>query len=146
ILMPDGDALRTAFVKDGYAMQLAVKKGYNICVISGGNSPTMHKRLENLNIHDFYLGIESKIEILREYMSKNNLKKENVIYMGDDIPDFKCMQEVGIACCPADAVAEIKEISQYISHKDGGRGCVRDIIEQVLRLHGTWMNGDVFSW
>jgi 3-deoxy-D-manno-octulosonate 8-phosphate phosphatase (KDO 8-P phosphatase) len=146
ILMPDGDALRTANVKDGYALQLAIKKGYNVAIISGGYSMSTQKRLENLKVQDIFLGVETKIGVLGKYMEDKGLKPENIVYMGDDIPDFECMKKVGVACCPADAAVEIKEISHYISHHLGGKGCVRDIIEQVLRLHGKWMNGDVFSW
>ncbi len=146
ILMPDGDALRTANVKDGYAIQLAIKKGYNVVIISGGYSQSTLKRLENLTVKDIYLGVKVKINVLEEYMEKQNLKPENIVYMGDDIPDFECMKKVGVACCPSDAAVEIKEISDYISHQAGGKGCVRDIIEQVLRLHNKWMSGDAYSW
>ena len=146
ILTTNGDALRTANVKDGYAMQLAVKKSYRIVVISGGNSESMERRFENLNVKDVFLGVEKKIDVYNKYLSDNNLKDENVMFMGDDIPDYEIMLKVGVPCCPADAVEEIKRISTYISHQPGGRGCVRDIIEQVLKVQGKWMNDDAYHW
>jgi len=146
ILMPDGEALRTANVKDGYALQLAVKAGFNVAIISGGNSKSMIRRFEALKIKDFFLGVENKVEVFEKFLQEKNLKAENVLYMGDDIPDYKVMKKVGLACCPANAVAEIKNISQYISDKDGGKGCVRDVIEQTLKVHGKWMNNDGFKW
>ena len=146
ILQPDGEALRTANVKDGYSLQLAVKKGYNVVIISGGNSASMRKRFETLKIKDFFLGIENKLEALNNYLNEQNIQPENVLYMGDDIPDFKAMKTVGIPCCPADAAPEIKNISKYISNYTGGKGCVRDVIEQTLKIQGKWMNDDGFKW
>ena len=146
ILQPDGEALRTANVKDGYSLQLAVKKGYNVVIISGGNSASMSKRFETLKIKDFFLGIENKLEVLNNYLNEQNIQPENVLYMGDDIPDFKAMKTVGIPCCPADAAPEIKNISKYISIHSGGKGCVRDVIEQTLKIQGKWMNEDGFKW
>ncbi len=146
ILQPDGEALRTANVKDGYALQLAVKKGYNVAIISGGISASMNKRFEALRIKDFFLGVENKLEVLRNYMTEKNIKPENILYMGDDIPDYKVMKEVGVPCCPADATPEIKSISKYISDKGGGKGCVRDVIEQTLKIQEKWMNEDGFKW
>ena len=146
ILQADGEALRTANVKDGYALQLAVKMGYNVAIISGGNSASMNKRFEALKITDFYLGVENKLEVLQNYLKEKGIDPENVLYMGDDIPDYKSMKEAGIACCPADAIPEIKSISQYISDKGGGKGCVRDVIEQTLKMQGKWMTEDGFRW
>jgi len=146
ILQPDGEALRTANVKDGYALQLAVKKGYNVAIISGGNSASMHKRFEALKIKDFFLGVENKIEVLNNYLKDKNIQAENVLYMGDDIPDHKPMEIVGVPCCPSDAVPEIKKISIYISFHNGGKGCVRDVIEQTLKLQDKWMTDDGFKW
>lgn len=146
ILMPDGDALRTANVKDGYAMQLAVKKGYKIAIISGGRSASMVSRFKALNIRDFFLGVESKLEVMADYMKSNGLKQEQVLYIGDDIPDLKAMKTAGVAACPADASEEVKSICDYISNKKGGEGCVREIIEQVLKIRGDWMNNDAFAW
>lgn len=146
ILQADGEALRTANVKDGYALQLAVKKGYNVAIISGGNSASMNKRFEALKIKDFFLGVENKVEVLKNFMNGKGIKPENILYMGDDIPDYKAMKEVGVPCCPADASPEIKSISIYISDKCGGKGCVRDVIEQTMKIQEKWMNEDGFKW
>ncbi len=146
ILTADGESLRTANVKDGYAMQLAVKKGYNIMVISGGYSKSTLWRLKNLGIDEIHLGVEHKLETYHLLLEKYDLKPEQVLYMGDDIPDSKPMKEAGLACCPADAAEEIKAMCDYISHKDGGTGCVRDIIEQVMKVHDNWMDGDAHHW
>ncbi|MCF8232525.1 MAG: HAD-IIIA family hydrolase [Bacteroidales bacterium] len=146
ILTSEGEALRTANVKDGYAMQLAMKRGYRIIVISGGDSKSTLKRLENLGVKDIYLGVENKLEIYDSLIEKYQLSPEHIIYMGDDIPDMKPMHKAGVACCPADAAEEIKNICDYISHKDGGRGCVRDIIEQVMKIQEQWLNHDAFHW
>jgi len=146
ILQSDGEALRTANVKDGYAMQLAVKLGFNVAIISGGFSVSMRKRFEALKIEDFYLGVTNKLEVLHDYFMEKGIAPENTMYMGDDIPDYKVMKEVGLACCPADASPEIKSISEYISIKNGGRGCVRDIIEQTLKVQGKWMTEEGFKW
>ncbi|MFH0999198.1 MAG: DUF2520 domain-containing protein [Bacteroidota bacterium] len=142
----DGEMMRAANVKDGYALQLAVKKGFNVAVISGGKSATMTKRLEALNIQDVHLGVKDKVGVFHQYLADKNLKKEQVLYMGDDIPDFQIMQEVGVATCPEDAVEEIKSISDYISHKEGGKGAVRDIVQQVMKIQGKWMDGEAFHW
>ncbi|MBN1340921.1 MAG: HAD-IIIA family hydrolase [Bacteroidales bacterium] len=146
ILLPDGDALRTANVKDGYALQLAAKKGFHIAIISGGNSQSMVRRFEALRIKDFFLGIDNKIEVFNSYLQKKGLDKKSVAYMGDDIPDLKPMQEAGFACCPSDASPEIKAVSHYVSPFSGGRGCVRDVIEQTLKIQGEWLKDDAFHW
>ncbi len=146
ILQANGEALRTANVKDGYALQLAVKLGFNVAIISGGYSESMKKRFEALKIKDFYLGVSNKLDVLYTYLNEKGIKLENVMYMGDDIPDFKVMKAVGLACCPADAVPEIKSVSDYISIKKGGKGCVRDIIEQTLKVQEKWMTTDGFKW
>jgi len=146
ILLDEGEPLRTANVRDGYAMQLAVKKGYQIAIISGGRSKSMSNRFRMLKVQHVYLGIENKLETLKQFMEENSLKPENVLYMGDDIPDYHVMQYSGVATCPADAAEEIKAISHYISHLKGGEGCARDVIEQVLKVRGEWMNDDGFSW
>jgi len=146
ILQADGEALRTANVKDGYALQLAVKLGFNVAIISGGNSASMNKRFEALKIKDFFLGVENKVEVFKKYLKDNDLDAGRILYMGDDIPDFQVMQLAGLACCPSDASPEIKSISQYISPKGGGKGCVRDVIEQTLKLQGKWMTDHGFKW
>lgn len=146
ILVEEGEPLRTANVRDGYALQLAVKKGYRVVIISGGRSKTVIHRMESLNVRDIFLGVDKKEIVLKDYMETNGLQKENVIYMGDDIPDIYAMQMAGVSSCPADASEEVKAISHYISPYKGGEGCVRDIVEQVLKVQGHWMNHDAFSW
>ena len=146
VLMNNGDFLRTANVKDGYAMQLAVKKGYNLAIISGGRSESIRQRFLVLGIHDVFLGTESKIEVFHDYLKEHDVQNEQVLYLGDDIPDYLPMKESGIAACPADACEEIKAISHYISHLKGGRGCARDVIEQVMKAQGKWMTDEAFSW
>lgn len=134
-----GEMLRTMNVKDGYAIKTAINKGFNMCIISGGTNEGVRSRLEALGVNEIHLGAHAKMDFLQDYLLKNNVKAENVLYMGDDIPDFPVMQEVGLPCCPQDAVKEIKDISKYVSHKKGGKGCVRDVIEQVLKVQGKWM-------
>jgi 3-deoxy-D-manno-octulosonate 8-phosphate phosphatase (KDO 8-P phosphatase) len=133
-----GDMLRKMNIKDGYALKTAVDNGFNVCVISGGSNKGVRKRLQGLGITDIYLGAHNKIEQLEEYLDIYNIKTESVLYMGDDIPDIPVMKLVSLPCCPQDAVPEIKAISKYISHKNGGKGAVRDVIEQVLKVHNKW--------
>jgi len=142
----DGDMMRAANVKDGYALQLAVKKGYKIAIISGGKSVSMEKRMQALNIPDVYFGVHNKKEVYEEFVKKHQLKAEEILYMGDDIPDYQLLKTVGVATCPSDAAEEILEIVDYISHKPGGKGAVRDIIRQVLKLQGKWFDRDAFYW
>lgn len=137
---------RTINLRDGYALQLAARKGYIIGIISGCNSREYLKRLKLLGIRDVYLNCKSKAEHFDNFIRKHNLNAADVLYMGDDIPDFEIMKIVGVPVCPSDADREIKQISSYISDKKGGEGCVRDVIEQVLRLHKKWMDQDAFSW
>ena len=146
VLTSSGDALRTANVKDGYAMQLAIKKNYRIAIISGGYSESMKRRFETLNIEDVFLGVDKKIDVYNQYLQTHNLESENILFMGDDIPDYEIMLTAGVPTCPADAAEEIKRSATYISHLPGGRGCVRDIIEQVLKVQGKWMNDDAYHW
>jgi 3-deoxy-D-manno-octulosonate 8-phosphate phosphatase (KDO 8-P phosphatase) len=146
VLNNDGEPLRTANVKDGYALQLANKLGYNIAVISGGYSPSMHTRFKALNIDDVFLGVSDKLEVFNQFITNKNLDPSEIVYMGDDIPDYHVMKAVGVPVCPSDASDEIKKISLYISHFGGGEGCVRDIIEQVLKVQGKWMNHDAYHW
>jgi 3-deoxy-D-manno-octulosonate 8-phosphate phosphatase (KDO 8-P phosphatase) len=139
LLLNDGEMVRRMHVKDGYAMQLAIKRNYQILIISGGISEAVKMRLEKLGIANVYFGITNKKDTLLEYVSKNNIAWPQVLYMGDDIPDMQPMQMAGVACCPADAAAEVKAISHYISYINGGNGCVRDVIEKVLKLNGDWI-------
>ncbi|MDO5981890.1 KdsC family phosphatase [Flavivirga spongiicola] len=136
-----GEMLRKMNMKDGYALKTAIDMGYNICIISGGSNEGVRIRLQGLGVSNIYLGAHNKIEQLDEYLKDNDIKSENVLYMGDDIPDFPVMKGIGLPCCPQDAVPEIKNISKYISHKKGGKGAVRDVIEQVLKVQEKW-NGN----
>ncbi len=140
LLLEDGQMVRCMNTKDGYAMQLAIKKGYRIVIISGGASDAVAMRLTKLGIkeQEIFLKVHNKIEVMREYMERNGVSREEILYMGDDIPDYEVMKEAGIACAPADAVGEIKHISSYISPLQGGCGCVRDVIEKVMKLRGDW--------
>lgn len=137
----EGEMLRTMNIKDGFALKTAVDAGFNLCIISGGSNEGVRKRLAGLGIKDIFLGAHNKIEQLNTYLNEHDIKKSQVLYMGDDIPDYPVMKLVGLPCCPQDAVPEIKAISKYISHKDGGKGAVRDVIEQVLKVQGKW-NGN----
>ena len=134
----EGDFIRCYNCKDGYALAYAIRHGYRVCVITGGYGKILERRLRMLGMQDFYIDCMDKITTLREYMKKYNLKPENVLYMGDDIPDLECMREVGMPVCPADSAPEVIECSRYISEFEGGRGAVRDIVEQVLRARGDW--------
>lgn len=134
----NGELTRLMNTKDGYAMKTAIMRGFNICIISGGQNEGVKKRLEGLGIGDIYLGARSKTELFEDYITKKNIKPEEVLYMGDDIPDYPVMKLVGLATCPKDAVSEIQQISHYISQRKGGLGCVRDVIEQVLKVQGKW--------
>jgi 3-deoxy-D-manno-octulosonate 8-phosphate phosphatase (KDO 8-P phosphatase) len=142
----EGEAYRISNVKDGYALQLAARKGYRVAVISGARSESMMHRMKALQIHDVFLGVEKKLITFRNYLKEHHLQPEQVLYMGDDIPDYEVMQEAGISTCPADAAEEIKSVAKYISHFNGGKGCVRDVIEQVLKVQGKWMNDDACHW
>ena len=143
----DGEPLRTVNIKDGYAIQLACKKGLRIAIITGGNKMAVNKRYTGLGVEDVYMGVKEKVLFYRELLKKYGLKNEEVIYVGDDIPDYEIMREVGCACCPKDAWVEVKSVSRYISDRNGGYGVGRDIIEQVLKAQGKWMdNSDAFGW
>ncbi len=136
----NGELTRQMNTKDGFALKTAINEGYNICIISGGNNDGVSLRLAGLGITDIYLGTHNKMVEYKKYINANNIKPEEVLFMGDDIPDFPVMTEVGLAACPKDAVAEIQNISLYVSQKKGGLGCVRDVIEQVLKVQGKWNN------
>ena len=133
-----GEMLRTMDVKDGYALKTALTKGYNVCIISGGTNEGVRERLKALGVSDIYLGAHQKEIPLKEYLKTNTIKPENVLYMGDDLPDIPPMSVVGLPTCPQDATQEVKAVCKYISHKNGGQGCVRDVIEQVLKVRGDW--------
>lgn len=135
----NGIPLRSSDVKDGYALQLAVRLGYNVAVITGGYSVSIEKRMAMLGVKDVFVRSANKVEVLERYMKTNDLKPEQIVYMGDDLPDYPVMKIIGLPVCPADASPEIKDISLYISNRNGGRGAVRDIIEQVLKAQNKWM-------
>ncbi len=137
-IFPDGEMIRNMNIKDGYALKTAVMAGYNVCIISGGTNEGVRTRLKALGITDIYLGAHNKLDQFKEYTKLNNIQTKNILYMGDDIPDYPVMKKVGLPCCPNDAVPEIQDISLYVSHKKGGIGCVRDVIEQVLKVQGKW--------
>ena len=135
---PTGEMLREMHIRDGFAMKAALESGYNVCIISGGSNEGVRIRLRNLGITDIHLGSPNKVETFKEYIELYQINPEQVLYMGDDLPDFHVMQLVGLPTCPQDAVPEIKSISKYISHRNGGKGAVRDVIEQVMKVHGKW--------
>ncbi|MFN3756754.1 MAG: KdsC family phosphatase [Flavobacterium sp.] len=135
----NGEMLRDMNIRDGYALKAAVEGGYHVVIISGGSNEGVRIRLRNLGITNIHLGIPDKVETLKEFCDIYGVKMENILYMGDDLPDYHVMQLVGLPCCPQDASPEIKEVSLYVSHKNGGKGAVREVIEQVMKVHGNWM-------
>src|SRR5688572_5800063 len=138
LVLEDGLQARRMHIKDGFALQMAEKNGYRVLIISGGNSPQVIQRLEKLGISNVHMSVLDKKAFLVEYMAENKLKQEEVLYMGDDLPDIPAMSVVGLPCCPADAVNEVKEFVQYVSPISGGKACVRDVIEKVLKLNDHW--------
>jgi len=138
LVMPGGAMVRRMNIKDGYALQFAVKRGYNVIVISGGSSPEVKERLNKLGVVNVWMQVTDKKIILENFMRQNNLLQNEILFMGDDIPDYDVMNYVGLPCCPADAAVEIKQISKYISPLQGGVGCARDVIEKVMKLRGDW--------
>lgn len=137
-ITPTGEMLRIMNIRDGFAMKAAIESGYHVCIISGGSNEGVRIRLKNLGITDIYLGTPNKVETFKEYCGIYQINPEQVLYMGDDIPDYHVMQLVGLPTCPQDSSPEIKAISNYISHKNGGKGAVRDVIEQVMKVQGKW--------
>src|SRR5574344_2503103 len=146
MVLPDGDQLRMTNVKDGYAIMYALRNHYNVAIISGGTSESMKKRYQSFANIRIYLGISDKIKTYDTLIQDLNIKDQNVLYMGDDIPDMPVMARVGVKTCPADAATEVKNMADYISCYKGGEGCVRDVIEQTLRLHGKWLNDEAHLW
>jgi 3-deoxy-D-manno-octulosonate 8-phosphate phosphatase (KDO 8-P phosphatase) len=147
VLDVSGEPMRTVNIKDGYAIQLAVKKDLKIAVITGGHTEAVRTRYAGLGVEDIYMSAAVKMKPYEEFLQKYNLTNYEVIYMGDDIPDYEVMRKCGCPCCPADAAPEIKNVSRYISKYQGGYGCGRDVIEQVLRAKGLWMNdAQAFGW
>ncbi len=144
--LSDGDQVRATDTKDGYAIHYALKQGYRIAIISGGYSESMKLRFQNFEGMEIYLKAYDKIHTYEAYREKHGLRYEEIMYVGDDIPDYAVMRISGVKCCPGDAAEEIKAISDYISFKNGGAGCVRDVIEQTMRVQGKWMGSDALIW
>lgn len=138
MITTQGEMYREMNTKDGYALKAALDAGIKIAIISGGTNEGVRSRLKALGIYDIYLGAHHKMEAYQDLLDSYELAPETILYMGDDMPDIPVMQEVGVACCPQDAVSDVKAISDYVSHKNGGMGCVRDIVEQTLRIQGKW--------
>lgn len=144
---PNGEPMRTVNIKDGYAMQHAVKCGLLLAIISGGKTEAVAKRYHGLGITEVYLGVKVKILLYNELKEKYKLSDEEIAYVGDDIPDYEVLTKCGLPCCPSDAAPEIKDVCTYISHKEGGKGCARDILEQILKTQNLWMhNNTAFGW
>lgn len=145
VVTAQGEENRIMNTKDGFALNHAAKMGFPVWVISGGKSPGVATRLHRLGLKEVHLGIYNKLETLESLLSQNNIKKENVLYMGDDLPDYHCMQTVGIAACPADSAPEILAIAQYVVPVEGGKGCVRHLLREVLLAKGLWFVSDAVS-
>lgn len=146
-LAGDGEPLRTVNIKDGYAIQLAEKMGLRIAIITGGTTEAVRLRYERLGVKDIFMGSAVKVKVYDLFLSKYDLHDEDVIFMGDDIPDYEVMKRCGCPCCPADACPEIRQVSLYVSQRKGGCGCARDVIEQVLRAQGKWLaDNKAFGW
>lgn len=138
-IMEGGLMVRRMNIKDGYALQLAIRQGYKVVIISGAVSEPVKDRLNRLGVTDIYMGVTNKREVLQNYVATHSLHLQNVLFMGDDIPDYTAMQMTGMPCAPANAAPEIRRISKYISAIAGGHGCVRDVIEKVLKLNDHWL-------
>jgi len=138
LLLDNGLQARTMNVKDGLALQMALKNGYNVLIISGGSSAPVINRLQYLGLTEINLGLKDKLKFMEAYVEQNKLKWQQILFMGDDLPDIPILEKVGLPCCPADAVIEVRKISKYISSLNGGYGCVRDVIEKVLKLNDHW--------
>ena len=146
VLLLQGEVVRTLNSRDGYALQYAAKKGYNIFIITGGNSPSVKDRLENLGAREVVLRAKNKLEHYNRLKQDYGFEDSEVLYMGDDIPDYEVLQKVGVSTCPQDAAVEIKAICDYQSPYGGGQHCVRDVIEQTLRVQDKWFDKSSFEW
>ena len=138
LINSDGELLRSFDTKDGYAMKCSLVKGFKIAIITGGRNEAVRERFKELGVIDIYLGAHHKLDAYQDLMDNYDLNPEEILYIGDDIPDIPVMEKVGLGCCPADAASDVKAMADYVSHKKGGEGCVRELIEQVLRVQGKW--------
>jgi 3-deoxy-D-manno-octulosonate 8-phosphate phosphatase (KDO 8-P phosphatase) len=138
LINSDGELLRSFDTKDGYAMKCALVKGFKIAIITGGRNEAVRERFKELGVIDIYLGAHHKLDAYQDLMDNYDLNPEEILYIGDDIPDIPVMEKVGLGCCPANAASDVKAMADYVSHKKGGEGCVRELIEQVLRVQGKW--------
>jgi len=145
-LSPEGEPMRMVNIKDGFAINLAIKCGYDVAIITGADTENIIKRFSRLGVKHIYMKSSIKINDLNDYMKKTGYTAEQIMYAGDDLPDFHVMKTVGLPIAPADAAHEIKDIAAYISHCDGGHGVGRDVIEQVMKAQGTWMGEEAFGW
>ncbi len=136
----NGDLLRTFNAKDGFALKTAIEKGYHACIITGGTSAAVHKRFELLGVKHNYYKVSNKVKVLKEFLAAENISPENVLYIGDDIPDYEAMRMCELKCCPNDAVPEILQLADYICEHKGGEACVREVIEMVLKVQGKWFS------
>ncbi len=139
LVTTEGELLRSMNIKDGYALKHAVKQGFNVCIISGGTNQGVRERLAGLGIKDVYLGAHVKTGFLKTYCHDKGISLDQIAYMGDDIPDIEPLKQVALATCPQDAVPEVKAVCDYVSHKNGGMGAGRDLIEQVLKVQNKWL-------
>jgi 3-deoxy-D-manno-octulosonate 8-phosphate phosphatase (KDO 8-P phosphatase) len=146
MLMPDGQLLRRFSAKDSYALQYAIKKGMLVAIITGGNSMAVAESLRHLGVRHVFLESKNKLSVYEKFIADHGISDEEILYMGDDIPDYPVLSRVGVSTCPADAGEEVKRICHYVSHRNGGRGCVRDVIEQTMRAQGKWFDNDAFEW
>ena len=145
----EGEPMRTVNIKDGYSLHLAAKQGVKLGIITGGKTEAVRKRFLSLGVpaEDIYLGSSVKMNDYRDYLRRHGLTDEEILYVGDDIPDLEVMRVCGLPCCPKDAAPEVKAVSKYISHAEGGYGCGRDIVEQYLKVHGLWLADEkAFGW
>ena len=138
LITNDGELLRSFDTKDGYAMKCALVQGYKIAIITGGRNQGVEERFKELGVYDIYMGAHHKLDAFQDLLDNYDLDPETILYIGDDVPDIPVMEKVGLGCCPADAVSDVKAMADYVSHKNGGEGCVRELIEQVLRVQGKW--------
>jgi len=138
LITNEGELLRSFDTKDGYAMKCALVQGYKIAIITGGRNQGVEERFKELGVYDIYMGAHHKLDAFQDLLDNYDLDPETILYIGDDVPDIPVMKKVGLGCCPADAVSDVKAMADYVSHKNGGEGCVRELIEQVLRVQGKW--------